>query len=139
MAIGIVLCALVALPWFWNARASRSVGSGAGSGRYMLGLSSILRSVGLSQLAGSAWYEGQRIREGAVFLDYPVLSKHHADALLDGARTVSTSLGKDGGWGTNQTKDLDTRKILRFRIPRDHNLKYAKAIEAADNAFRSKN
>ena len=66
------------------------------------------------------------------------MSKRHAEALLEGARTASTGLGNDGVWGTNQTKELDARMILRFRVPRDHNLKYENAIEAADSAFRAR-
>lgn len=104
----------------------------------MQGLSSILNAVGLNELGGLAWYEAMRIQEGSVFLDYPFTNRRHADALLDGARVASTSLGNDGGWGTNQTKDLDARMILRFRVPKDHKLLYASAIEAADDAFQAK-
>lgn len=132
---GLATASVITVPWFWNAIEARSI-TGSPRVQYTLGLSSILGRLGFDQASSRAFHDAHRVLEGAVFLDYPVISREHADALLAAAGDASLSLGSSGTWGTNQDSDLDARGILRIRVPEMHKVYFSKAIKEADEAFR---
>ncbi|MDP0489779.1 MAG: hypothetical protein Q7Q71_01865 [Verrucomicrobiota bacterium JB023] len=133
LSVGVVLLSMI--PWFWSLLESRTLVRDSPRAQYMNGLSSICFLIGAEDWGSAFWHEGKRIREGSVYLDYSVVNQENVDVLLDAARDASTVFGDAGTWGTSQNKDLDAKKILRFRVPEEHQRYYKDAIDLSQKSF----